>query len=540
MSTHRDVDQHFNVFQNLTARADHYFQAGDYRAAAVYAEMAAAYATHHHPGLFVSYQLERILITIGREIANETFPEKRNIPAQKNSHHVLHMLSEAVGIGGPTRNVWRWIQQDTDSRHSVVITRQHEKVPPALKEAVKNSGGRIYRLNNNPGNILTWSQDLRRIAASVDIVILHTYPNDVIPLIAFADKRSMPPIALLNLSDHKFWLGASISDIVANQRNSGAKLAQIRRGIDTSRFGFVPIVVPSIPRTVSTAQAKAQIGLAQDTILLLSVARHNKYVPFRVYGVKFNDLVLPNSILPVLEKYPKSALIVVGLEFFDQWEQASQSVQGRISAVGRREDTAIFYQAADIYLDSFPFASITSCLEAGSFGLPLVGCNPFSEASAVLGADTPALENVMLIAKDKSEYISIISRLIEDPQERDRIGTDTQENITAVHMGDSWKGYVRELYRQAENTTPATVLENKEDQKTVSELDILSLDIDIVKHGEIMITQDHMRLLPANLRVKHWLQILKEYHVFRPSLLLSEWTAVQLIKARTMLREKWA
>jgi len=403
---------------------------------------------------------------------------------------------------------------------------------------VKAAGGRIDSLTDNLGNILTWSQALREIARSADIVVLHTFPNDVVPLIAFADKRSMPPIVLLNLSDHKFWVGASVSDIVVDQRLSGAKLTETRRGIDKGRRGFLPIVLPLISREVSISEAKAQIGLPPDTILLLSVARHSKYAPFRGYGSKFNDLVLPDSILPVLEQHSNVALVVIGPESSDRWERASQTVSGRISALGRREDTVDFYQAADIYLDSFPFASITSCLEAGSYGLPLVTCYPYSDVSAVLGADTPALENNILRVRNKSEYISVVTHLVEDPGYRSRIGKDTRESIVSVHTGTNWNRYLRDLYLQAANISSTTKIEYGEDQKTITELDLLSLEIDVLKDGENMIYQDHMRLLPIDLRVNLWLKMLKEHHVFRPSLLFSEWLAVQLIRARSSMLTK--
>ena len=251
-----------------------------------------------------------------------------------------------------------------------------------------------------------------------------------------------------------------------------------------------------------------------------------------------NDLVFPDAVVPVLKQHPNSALIVIGPEFSDRWERASQTVQGRVKALGRREDTAIFYQAADIYLDSFPFTSITSCLEAGSYALPLVSCHPYSDGSDVLCADTPALDNVILRVKNSSEYISTLSHLIEDPSYRARIGEETQEEILSVHTGENWKRYLNNLYLQAANTPAAITMDRGEDQKTISELDILSLDVDRGRVGEDTITQDHIRLLPIGLRVNLWLQMIKARRGFSPSLLLPEWLAIQLIRAQTTVWKK--
>jgi hypothetical protein len=532
LSVPSDIEEHFAVFQKLADRAEDYLKKRNYNAAAVYAEIAAAYATHHHAGLYVSNRLEGILLSIGREIANRTSIAEKDSQQPQAPRRVLHVITEGAVIGGLTRMVWRWIQLDTQSCHSVVLTRPHKNTPQSLKDAVEATGGRVYRLNDKFGNILTWSQDLRKIAASVDVVVLHIYTWDVIPVIAFADKRSMPPVILLNQSDHKFWLGTSISDVVANQRYSGARLSQTRRAIDESRCGLLPIVLPPISRKLSIAEAKAKIGVSPDTLLLLSIARHSKYVPFRGYGSKFNDLVLPNSILPILKKYPNTALIVVGPESDERWIQASQSVQGRISALGTRADTDTFYQAADIYLDSFPFGSNTSCLEAGSYALPLVSCHPYSNLSDVLSADTPALDKSILRVTNRSEHFSVISRLIEDSEYRTRMGKVAQENILSIHTGENWLGYLQKLYLQAEHTPGISPVQAQDDQMIISELDILSLDIDILKVSEQMVAQEHIRLLPIYLRANHWLRLFTQHHIFKPSLLLSEWLAVQVIKAQ--------
>src|SRR5690606_12343399 len=88
--------------------------------------------------------------------------------------------------------------------------------------------------------------------------------------------------------------------------------------------------------------------------------------------------------------------------------------QNRIIALGERIDTAAYYQAADIYVDSFPFGSTTSLLEAGSCGVPLVGLFPFSERSAILGPGTPALARCLIRVRALHDYHGVLSRLILD------------------------------------------------------------------------------------------------------------------------------
>src|SRR5262249_39061576 len=153
-----------------------------------------------------------------------------------------------------------------------------------------------------------------------------------------------------------------------------------------------------------------------------------------------------------------TTLIVIGPEHDDRWERASQNVQGRIRALGKREDTAIYYQAADIYLDSFPFTSITSMLEAANYALPLVGCHPYSSESDVLCADTPALMHTIIRAKNIQEYLSALSYLVKDVNYRICVGESTQKRVWAVHSGENWKQYLNKLYLQAANVLPSITI----------------------------------------------------------------------------------
>jgi glycosyltransferase involved in cell wall biosynthesis len=539
MSAHDEIEQHFATFQRLVTQADSYLRISNYRAAAVYAEIAASYATANHAGLFVSTQLEEVLLAIGRKIAINPFSVERNTLPRRAPRRVLHVLTEAAGIGGHSRMVWRWIQQDTESCHSVVLTRQGVvRIPQALEDATKASHGKVYLLNESIGSILTWAKLLRKIAAAADIVVLHIYTDDVIPLIAFADRRGIPPVIFLNHSDHKFWLGAGVSNSVVDQRHSGTRLSQTRRGIERHRSGLLPIALNSTPRKYSRSEAKERIGLSQDTILLLSIARPSKFLPLAGYESSVNDLVLPDSILPVLQKFPNTALIVIGPEHSDRWARASRAVQGRIKALGKREDTALFYQAADIYLDSFPFTSITSVLEAANYGLPSVSCHPYSDASDVLCADTPALTHTIIRAKNITEYIAAITRLVEDANYRTHIGENIRQHVLAVHSGDNWKQSLHDIYSQAIHTATAIPTREKIDHKIISELDILSLFVDRRRVALDNITEDHLRLLPIGLRVNVWKDMCKRQHRFSPSLLLPEWLAMRLIRTRASMQQK--
>ena len=522
----RSIRQRFAAFQAQLARASAFLKEGSFEAAAVHAQIAAHYASCRHSGLFVSPRLERILLTIGRMcIEPDPGASKRSVGAAL-PQRVLHVFTRAYGVGGYTRMVWRWMQLDHTRSHSVVLTRQGAvRVPPPLMEAAAATGGRVTALDGRPGTLISWAGALRELAIAADVVVLHVHPSDVIPVLAFADKRGTPPVVYLDHADQVFWVGASVADVVASLRESGAQLAQTRRGIAAERCALLPIALGPVGRPLSRARAKQELGLAADTVLMVSIARPQKYVPL-------DDLSYPGAVLPLLERYERAVLLVVGPGDGGAWAGARQRTQGRVRALGMREDTALFYQAADIYVNSFPNPSITSLLEAGGYGTPLVSRCLHQAERSVLCADTPALDRCLIRATDLTSYRKELARLIEDGELRRCLGEQTRQAIADVHSGQAWRLSLEALYQRAVSVPTATGLPGLSDQPCIEELDVLLPQVFKGEPDLNEIVKSNLRLLPLDLRLRAWVKLLASERSAHPGLLLPDSLATRLERWR--------
>jgi glycosyltransferase involved in cell wall biosynthesis len=455
------------MFKSLIDLAEYFSYKSQFSAAAVCAQIAAQYALVNHTGTFISPQLERILLRIGSNgihvaLRSRTFPPHYGLPK-----HVLHVLTVSRDIGGHSRFVWRWIQQDVERRHSIVITRQQNyDVPRALSEVVSLTGGKLYLLNSINLDPIAQAQALREISECADLIVLHSSASDVASVIAFANKTNMPPVIFVAHADHAFWLGVNIYDVVVHLRECGSYLSEKRRGIKKERIAFLPIPLPPASQMIPRSEAKRRIGFSEDTVIMLSIARALKYMA--ITGPSFVE-----AITPVLESYKNAVLLVIGPENRDQWAEAYQRTQGRIRALGQRSDTVPFYEAADIYVDSFPFTSNTSLLEAGSYGIPLVSFCPHSEGAEVLCPGAPGLTNTLIRITDAKRYGDVISELIEDAELRLRIGETTRKEILAIHSGRGWHDQLQKLYLKALTISPHATLPETTDQELVGELDVL-------------------------------------------------------------------
>ncbi len=506
-------------FRGLVAQAAKHVKHRQYRMAAVYGEMAAAFASGKSCGLFSSPELEQVLVSIGENVISSRNDGTYN--TQPNGiRQVLHVATSMGSIGGHSRMLWRWIQQDKERSHSLVLTRQDLKeIPELLQNAISKSGGKIHLLNRSAGNLISWAQLLRKISATADLVVLHTNSNDVIPVIAFAKKENSPPVILLDHADHLFWPGIGISDLVVSLRESGMQLARHRRGIEPERNVLLPVILEPTHRKLSRLQAKQQLGIPENSILILSIARRVKYKT--IAGLSFAD-----AHIPVLSQFPDAMLIVIGPGQQADWLPAIEQTQRRIRVLSETEHTDVFYQAADIYVDSFPFVSNTSLLEAGSYGTPLVSRYPYnSEACGILGADMPGLTGNLIRVNNLEDYTAVLANLIQNSEFRLSLGAITQKKITETHLEDHWQNFLDQTYHDAVTVSKISAAPNQKDQMSLGEPDILMPRVHDIDFTFDQLVQWNLPLMPFTARLSAWLRLLKKlgYQKNPLNLLLPEW-----------------
>ena len=416
----------FEAEVDLAANA---YAKGEFEMAAFYAATASTIATHTHCGIFSSPRLEAILNAIGRQIAPGDNTEKRNRTGAFRK--VLHVGSELSSVGGLTRMISRWIDADSDRTSSVVLTQHRGEVPAHLTEAIERSGGELHRLNRSIGSRFDWVRTLRRIGSSHDVIILHIHCEDVIPVLAFADESGLPPVLFLNHADHLFWLGTSVADLVLNLRDAATDISIARRGVEVDRNFLLPTIVAPTTRLQSRTEAKSALGLRQDSVLLLSVARGPKYRS--IDGMSFAD-----RHVKLLEKCPQAQLVVVGSGEPDDWKAAKARVGGRITGLSEVPDPKRYFEAADIYVDSYPFVSSTSMMEAAGYGLPAVTIFTLPDAARIFGINHVGLVGTSLVARTADAYSTMLERLVVDEAFRAETGEATREAIERLHVPPGW------------------------------------------------------------------------------------------------------
>lgn len=467
------LSDRYGHFCDLVTLAENYFSVGNLRGAIGLAQIAVRYIFPGH-GLFASARLERLLLEIGKQIPTDGpsyTPNKGN-----HSQNVLHILTHARPIGGDSRFVWRWIQRDDRSCHSVAITAQSDvshlypEVPNDLSGATIASGGFVRVIAAPNSDPLGQARELRQLCQGMDIVVLHLFPYDIIPVLALAAGCDSVKTLLIHHADHTFWVGASVAHSIVHLRRQSDQFLRKRRGLDPEQSSLLPIPLTYSPSKITRTEAKRALGYEADAVLLLTIATPFKYSAPDQIG--FLDLVVP-----VLEQIPRAVLVAVGPCPQGPWKVASIRTNGRIVALGHRWDTDLLYAAADIYLDSVPFSSMTSLLEAGSHGTPLLGLKPVNPELELLGPGAPGLEEAMELASDIPSYRSLLTRLVEDVGFRHQSGRRIQERILSSHTGIGWTNALRDVYTKVNDVPIRGCLTAKEDAFAIDCLNIALIQL---------------------------------------------------------------
>lgn len=495
------IRDNFRDFSALVEAARRHAARGDAAMAATHAEAAHGFARERHPGIYACPELDRMLDDIGCA-AVPLHPSLRGRAPPTRIRHVLHVCCHVRRVGGVSRLVWRWMQQDATRVHSLALTQQTwGEIPAAMQQAVRARGGRIHFVNDRPGDVLDRARRLRNIGAEADAIVLHI-GDDVIPLLAFARARSVLPVIFVDHADHNFWLGAGSSGVVVSLRESGRRLARERRFVPPARSVLLPTPLDPPPPPDDRRAAKRLLGLPEDCVLLLSIARREKYET--VSALSFAE-----AHLPLLRDRPETILAVIGTEARPDWQDAIRASGGRIMAFGQRDDTAPFHAAADVFVDTFPFASITSLLEAGLRGLPLVTLFPYTDAAAVLGADMPGLDGVLVRTRTHAGYLARLDQLVGDAALRRELGDATRARIAAHHTGAGWQRQLEAVYRTALAVGPAVLPDSAPQTPWLGEPDCLMPVVFGQGRTAEATLRGKDRLMPIASRLAQWARDVK-------------------------------
>lgn len=384
-------------------------------------------------GFLSSPELEEILNQISQATFSESTFQFFNKPKK-----FLHVMSCTYGAGGHTALVRRWIERRPSNQvHSVCVLHEIGSNEKLLKAQTFASGGQFLDFTDLSTCPIQKADALRNLAIqTADIIILHHHMWDVVPVLAFGTK-DVPPCLVLNHADHLFWVGTSICDRILELRDEGAALSKIYRTNKDNRVIGIPLPLKFDNRKRSIApEIRNHLSIPANSIVFITVGRASKYISRN--GISFID-----AAISILGEVRESHIIAIGPSIEnDDWRLACEQSQGRLHAIGEQANLEDYFSAADIYLEGFPFGSLTCLLEAGRCGLPCVRAPKI--IPSIYRSTGKALENYPTPC-DVDMYISFSRDLAIMPKEdREKLGKSLSDEIECQH-GSGWISNIPEL-----------------------------------------------------------------------------------------------
>lgn len=435
-SSARMIRHNRAVFDRLTGLAERRAAEGRDRSAVEWARAAASFAATNATGRLRSAGLESVA---DRVAARALAPSGERTVSE--TRRVVHVVSEARAIGGLSRLVERWIQRDSTSRSSVVVTLQDEVIAP-LRAAAEASGGGAVAFGL--GDVVTQAAELRALGDSADVVVCHVHPGDPVPAIAFGAGYRGAPVAYFNHSDHLFWWAPTHATYVVEFREAGRSLTVNGRGYEPAATYELPLLVPAAGQDGSPVDLRRSLGFGADAVVAVTVARESKFQDTSI------EPTFSQILSAALDRTPTLAFCAVGPTPDDSpWPSLLRRYPGRVRVTGPVRDPRPYLHAADVYLDTYPFSSLTSMLEASEAGLPVLMYDGHTGFRRTLGiadfAPTAADRPTTLEA-----YVQRLHALATDPEARRLSGRQARDTYLALAPEGRWHQRMLDLYAALE------------------------------------------------------------------------------------------
>lgn len=390
----------------------------------------------------------------------------------KHTEHIpntfLHVMTTSYLFGGHTRIVERWISSSpAEETHSVVLLNQiKNQLPPYLEEVITENGGILNQFTGDH-NITIKANELRHLAQEFDYVILHHHMDDPIPLMAFGVPEFNRPVINFNHAGHRFWIGRNATDLVIDIEESQQTITLDRRGIRNSMI----INLPHVERSEKIYEKKALrevLGLPSDKQIIISMASAYKYKVLFEYNY-------PSMLENILTKKDTIIVIIIGVTSGENkhWVELENKFPHRLFLLGTlpHTDTEKYLQAADLYLDSYPYNSFTSLLDAITIGnLPALTL----KKAPLHGL--PFVEECDACAKSVNELVEKTLFYLNNPDGLEFLYRDLQARIHTYSSTERFQKEIHNAYKRVKQI-PKNKNRYKETSNTISEWDILSYAI---------------------------------------------------------------
>lgn len=404
----------------------------------------AHWNTSIHTGRFTSVELESEI----KKCANSI--QKMEFKTNYKTNSILHIATSLDETGGHTKLFENYLINLSEFENDLFLTK-HDTIPLRIKE--NKNLHKIFSQDKN-NDTISIIQHLASIGRNYDFIFLHINQFDFIPIIA-NELNKFRKVIFINHSDHTFWLGSSITDICVNFRPFGNNLTLKRRNIKRTLILPLPIKFQINP----FKNQSDTFNKKSTHTIFLTVSSKYKLIPSQQHNFF-------KTIYTILDLNPNFQYILIGVSEEDLKTTFNIKKHERLFLTGVIEDPSIYYQIADVYLEGFPFNSLTALYESILHDTyPVLMYSP--ENPNVNLETELAFEGILYHSENEEEYINHIINILDNPSERTNKINELKKRILFFNNGEYWEENLNKIFKNKIDDTETGFIEYKLDENDI-------------------------------------------------------------------------
>lgn len=289
-----------------------------------------------------------------------------------------------------------------------------------LKELHADSHAKILLLSEGSSDVI---QQANRVATAIadfspSRIFLHLKPWDVVALMACHAVEG-PVKYNINLTDHAYWLGASLMDYNLEFRPYGMTVSLEKRGLKQHQL----LPLPYYPVEPVSKAFCGLPDLPSNAIRILTGGALYKMMGKNNIFFQLMDTILALS--------PDAYILVAGFAPDKHFAACCQSMKhgDRVVQIGLRSDIDAVFEHCDIYLSTYPMIGGLMLQYAAKHGKPIIA---YHDADDVMNLPEEILncyQNQYRSYSSIDDMANYAARLINDVAFRRSEGAVLQEGL---------------------------------------------------------------------------------------------------------------
>jgi len=259
-------------------------------------------------------------------------------------------------------------------------------------------------------------------------LFLHIAPWDVIALMSCCAISGVEKFNI-NLTDHAYWMGASLIDYNIEFRPYGKTVSIEKRGLKPEQL----LELPFYPVDPIGHPFRGLPTMPEDAVKILTGGA--------MYKMLGKDDIFFSMMEQILSIAPNVYILVAGFIPNKTFSEKCSKVTGndRILFIGSRDDIDSVFQESDIYLSTYPTSGGLMCQYAAKYGKPMLAYRDADDVENAVEEMVNHFGGKFRSYVQMNDFVDYARRLIMDEQFRAAEGASLAENtMTADKFSQSF------------------------------------------------------------------------------------------------------